>query len=181
MAPKADVEGAKRAFPLIDASADELEERMRRDPTIAYNILYDMAAKMRAAEERRLGVKRTGRRVRGKMSRDQMHREALGPTPSMEPFVPALKLLMDGRSQDTFAKLMGISQGHLSKLLTGVKQPDRDMMELAAAAANVPPWYFLEWRSLYMADWVQMILDRHPNISLTLIKNVAPNPEIRWI
>lgn len=177
---KADVEGAIERYPGIRATPEELVEKMEANPDIAFRILYDMADTVKAAEERRLGQHRTGRRVKVKMSKDRIVREALGPPPSMDPFPVAITELMNGRSQDTFAKLMGISQGQLSRLISGKKQADRDVLELAAAAGSVPPWYFREWRSMFVGEWISAMLEVHPNISMTLMRQL-PKPEIKRV
>lgn len=177
---KADVEGAVDLFPGINATPDELMEKMAANPDIAYRILYDMADIVKASEERALGQRRTGRRVKVKMSKERIVREALGPPPSMDPFPVAVVELMNGRSQDAFAKLMGISQGQLSRLISGRRPCDREVCELAAAAGHVPPWYFREWRSFFVAEWIADMLELHPNISMTLMRQL-PKPDIKRV
>jgi hypothetical protein len=172
----ADIEGARASFPLIDASAEELEHRMVVDPQIAYRILYDMVDIFRAADERKLGNRRTGRRVKVRIPKERMVAEVVGLGPSMDPFSVAIIALMDGRSQTQFAQLMGISQGQLSRLMGGTRQLDRQTLEMAAAAGRVPPWYFMEWRAMYVAEWVADLLGHHPNISMKILTQV-PKPD----
>lgn len=156
--------------PAVDMGVDELEERMARDPSIMWRILYDIFDKTLIEEEKAEGKVRLGRRPKRPASREEILAVAVPPMFTHKPFPEALKDLIGQRSQRSFARRMGCAQGTVSKLLAGQLKPDRYTMERAAAAGRVNPWYFREWRAQYLLDVAADLLRRNPHMSVAYLR-----------
>lgn len=92
-----------------------------------------------------------------------------------EPFAVALASVMGDHSQRQFAQRVHLSQSTLSRLLSGVAQPDMAIMETIAAAMGFDPWYFVEWRTQFIIGLLGLILAEYPNVGITAIKALRRN------
>jgi transcriptional regulator with XRE-family HTH domain len=77
---------------------------------------------------------------------------------------------MAGRSQRQFAQRIPCSQPWLARILSGEATPDIYMIEAIADAAKVPPWFFPEWRAMFLSNMVLEAYTRSPHLSITALR-----------
>lgn len=135
-------------------------------------LIGDIYQRAKIEEERALGIKRLGRKPRVAVSIDEVLATVFPQQWSTEPFPGAFTELLNGRSQRQFAMKCGINQSTLSRFLTGASKPDRYTLERIADAARVPPWYFTEWRAMFVAEFFRQMLSEHPALGITTIKQL---------
>jgi hypothetical protein len=169
----ADYERAMREYPSTQMSTDELVSRMEADPLITWRILHDIFDFTLIEREKEAGKRRLGRRPMRVGTREEILAVAIPKAFTNKPFPDALRELIRGRSQDAFARRMGCAQGTVSKLLNGHLKPDRFYMERAAAAGEVEPWYFAEYRAQYLAEAMAELLMSKPQMSVTYLQKLG--------
>ena len=93
---------------------------------------------------------------------------------SIEPFPQALRAKLGNRSVRWLASRIHLHHSHLNRWITGQRDivnlhdPEASLRQIEdiAAALNVAPAYFAEWRRL----WVLLLIDdafvHHPNLSI---------------
>jgi hypothetical protein len=170
---KANFEAARNQFASTAMGEEEWVGVFDSNPDIMWAILADVYSVVKDEEEREAGKKRMGRRpTRVAGSVDELMRTVMPPQYTTEPFPAALKKLLAGRSQRQFAPRVPITQPTLSRLLKGEWEPDLAMLERIAAAAKVPPFYFVEYRAQMIAAVVTRILIDQPNLGITAYKRM---------
>ncbi len=134
-------------------------------------ILYDIYDEVRSAEERNAGLRRIGRRPgRSAVPLDEVMQVVLPQEFTNDPLPKALARLLAGRSQRQFARRVPVSQPHLCRILSGERVPDLEQLERIAAAADVQPWYFIEWRARYISTLMGEVLAESPHLSITALR-----------
>lgn len=146
---------------------------MEGDPTIMWRLLYDIWDYKLTEEEKARGEVRLGRRRRRIGDREEILAVALPKTFTNDPFPKALEKLVVGSSQREFAAKMRCSQTTVSRLISGTVEPDKHLMERAAEAAEVAPWYFVEYRVAYLTDAIRKALVENPNMSMTYLQKLG--------
>lgn len=170
---KADWTG--HAVPWLDASRDPGEQLAERlTPEILWQIVADVYDIAKTEEERDSGLVRIGRRpAREEVPLEEVLLKLL-PNPYGDlPFPEALRVLMKGRSQREFAQRVPCDQSTLSRLLSGKLKPDRRLLEGLARAGGQGPWYFVEWRALFVADLVAYCFMQRPHQSAQIIRRLV--------
>jgi len=172
---KADLEHAKALYPSCAMGVEQWVGFFGTGPGLRAmgRILYDIFDEMKSREERENGVRRIGRRpARSAVSMLDLMAVVKPDEFTNEPFIPALRRLLRGRTQEVFARKVPISQPLLSRLMSGERVPDLVMLERLAAAAGVQPWHFPEWRALYLGRLMTEVLTECPHLGISAIKDV---------
>lgn len=134
-------------------------------------ILYDIYDEVRSAEERNAGLRRIGRRPgRSAVSLQEVMSVVLPAEFTNDPLPVALSRLIGHRSQRQFARRIPVTQSHLSRILSGERKPNLEQLERIAMAANVQPWFFVEWRAMYVATLLGEVLAESPNLSIAALR-----------
>jgi transcriptional regulator with XRE-family HTH domain len=134
-------------------------------------LLYDIYDEVKAQEEREAGKHKMGRRpARDAVSIDELFSVVFPAQYSNDPLPEALRKLMAGRSQRQFAQRIPCSQPWLARILSGEATPDIYMIEAIADAAKVPPWFFPEWRAMFLSNMVLEAYTRSPHLSITALR-----------
>jgi transcriptional regulator with XRE-family HTH domain len=134
-------------------------------------IIYDVYDEVVSREEREAGKRRIGRRPAREATSLAKVMAIVKPEEfSNEPLPVALKMLLRGRSQRTFARKVPISQPYLNRLLAGQHKYDLDLLEALATASGVPPWHFLEWRAMYIGELIATTLADNPHMGITALR-----------
>lgn len=171
---RANFERARAMYPSVDM---DLQEWLRFFDSPAGveamgRLLYDIYDEVKAQEEREAGVHKMGRRpARPAVGIDELFSVVMPQSFANDPFPVALRKLMNGRSQRAFAAKVPCSQPHLNKLLTGERVPDLVMLERIAVAAKVDPWFFPEWRAMFVGQLITNVLLAKPNLSIAAVQN----------
>lgn len=172
---KADLERAKELYPSCGMGMEEWNAFFGTGPGLRAmgRILYDIYDELMSKEERENGVRRIGRRpARSAVSLAELMNVVKPEEFSNEPFPEALRKLIRGRSQRVFSRKIPIDQTYLSRLLSGDRQPDLELLERIATAASVPPWHFIEWRAIYLGTLITEVLTESPHLGITALKGV---------
>lgn len=175
---KANYERARELYPSVTMGESEWVEALENNHDIMWAIIGDVYDAVKTEEERDGGLRRLGRRpARSSNSIAEVWDTVFPAQFSMDPFPVAFAKLLGDRSQHAFALRVPCNQGMISKLLAGHKPPDLVMLERIAAAAKVSPFYFVEFRSLWMGRLVSEALQAHPQLGITAIKKVRASRE----
>lgn len=170
---RADYENAKALYPSVSMGEADWLQVFHRNTDIMWAIIGDIYGAIKTEEEKAAGIHRMGRRPsRTATSLDDVYATVFPAQFSMDPFPVALSKLLAGRSQQQFAMKIPCNQTTISRLLSGRRQPDLVMLGRIAAAAKVSPFFFLEFRALWVANLVAKQLLAAPNMSITAIKRV---------
>ncbi len=170
---KADYERARQLYPSVNMGEREWLAAFDRNPDIMWAIVGDVYDAVKTEEEKAAGLRRMGRRpARSASSMEEVYATVFPTVYSMDPFPEALVKLLNGRSQRAFAAKIPCNQGTVSRLLSGQLQPDLVMLERVAAAAKVPPYFFVEYRAQVIGHMVTKILTEQPNMSIAAMKRV---------
>lgn len=135
-------------------------------------LLGDAFNAVKDEEDRRNGVRRSGRRPPRFASLDVVMATVFPERYSMDPFPEAMRKLLGNRSQRAFAHTAGFHQTTVSKLMKGDYKPDMPILERLADAAKVSPGYFREYRALYVAEIVRLLLDERPQLSSVVLRDL---------
>lgn len=100
-------------------------------------------------------------------------RRLIGDDYSMHPFPEAIRLLRAGRSLRALSLKLDISKSQLVRLLDGVIQPTPDEMQRAAKAFGKHPSYFLEWRTMAVAEAIRRQLIELPEASVAAYRQLV--------
>lgn len=172
---KADLERAKELYPSCAMGMEDWHAFFSTAPGLRAmgRILYDIYDELKSREEREAGKRRIGRRpARSAVSLAELMAVVRPEEFSNDPLPEALRRLLRGRSQRTFARKVPISQSYLSRLLSGDRGCDLELMEALAGAAGVPPWHFPEWRAQYLGALITEVLTEAPHLGITALKGV---------
>lgn len=168
---KADFSKAKRAFPSTQMTEADWIEVFDRQPDIMWQILADVYNVVRDEQDRENGIRRMGRRpVRAAGSMEELLKTVMPEQWTNDPFPVALNKLLAGRSQVQFAQRANISQSTLSRLILGEQKPTLAFIENVATAAKVAPFYFPEYRALFVSQMVERALTAYPHLGVTAMK-----------
>lgn len=169
MSKKINWDRAKSKIPYLDDA--DWKQKLLENPDVLYRIIADSYDLILREREREDGVVRIGRRPKPSLVPiDEVIDSVFPSRYSNEPFVVALRHAMNGQSQRAFSQLVPCNQATMSRLLNGQLKPDITMLEQLAAAAEVPPWYFREWRAEYVGALVRDVLMEDPSMSYRAIK-----------
>lgn len=171
MARKANWDRPTELYPWIaDLTEEEIDKRLRSEPTIMWRILYDIYDLMKVEEDRAAGRVKVGRRPkRSRVSLSDLYETVLPPPYQFKPFPEALRVLMKGDSQRKFAAKVFLGQATLYRLLSGESAPTLEQMEAIARGCNVHPQYFLEWRAQWLGALVTDVLTNEPRMGVTAL------------
>lgn len=166
---KADWTKAKDRVPWVD---DGLwDSRMSDNPDALYRIVADAYDYSLREEEATKGQKRPGRRPKPDVvPLEVVLAKAFPYRVSEVPLGRALAELMGDEPQRPFAKRVPCHQTTLSRMLRGDLEADLEMLGRLAAAGNVPPWYFVEWRAKFVAGVVERALIGAPHMGLSAVR-----------
>ncbi len=143
------------------------QRSLEANPDVLMRIIRDMAKIIQSGD--RTGV--TGRRPSPKaVSFDELWSMLFPERFSNEPFHVTLVTVMNGRSQNYFAKQMHVGQSHLHYLLRGSRKPSIEVMEAAAKAGRTSPAVFVEWRAMKLGQLVTEVLLQRPDVSTQIVK-----------
>lgn len=91
---------------------------------------------------------------------------------SEEPFSKALDRLWKGRTVGEMSKITGVSSAVIRKLHLGERVPLFEEMEMIAAAFNLDPGYFLEYRIGKVLSAIDGYMLSSPEVSMAWYKKV---------
>lgn len=172
---RADFEHAKALYPSCDmgiAGWLKFFDTPAGEDAVG-KVIYDIYDEVKAAEERRAGTHKMGRRARREArALDEVFAIVFPQQYTNEPLTVALKQLIGHRKQAAFAAKVPCSQPVLSRILSGEHKPNLLMIERLSEAAGVNPWYFAEWRAMYLGELITAVLLERPHMSITAINNV---------
>jgi hypothetical protein len=172
---KANLDAAKEAYPSVDLDVEGWRIFFGTPEGFSAmgRIIGDIYDELLAIEDKEKGFRSLGRRPsRVEVPLDEVFAKVFGVPQSNEPFRIALASLLVGKSQRQFASRVPMDQSTLSRLLSGAKEPSRDVMELIAAAARVDPAYFVEWRADFVSGLVNDCLRMSPNVGVKIVKHI---------
>lgn len=89
---------------------------------------------------------------------------------SNQPFVETLPKLMGDLSERALARAVNMSKTQVQRMMDGEYEPDISQMRRIAAAVNVPPSYFLEYRVSMVISALYNIIEENPNVATALYK-----------
>lgn len=173
---KIDLEKARSLYPSCNMGLEEWNAFFGSAAGLRAmgRILYDIFDEVHSREERENGKRRIGRRpAREAVSLAEVMAVVRPDEFSNEPLNIALRKLIRGRSQRQFARKVPISQAYLSRLLKGERVGvDLEMLERLAAAGDVHPWHFLEWRAMYVGSLITEVMRQSPNVGITVLRSL---------
>ena len=168
---KADLERARQLYPSCDELGYDgwMEFFNTREGFAAMGqMIYDIYDEVLAQIERDAGRRQMGRRpAREAVSLDEVFALVFPQPYTMDPFPEAMQKLLAGQSQRAFSRKIPCDQATLSRLMNGQHPPDISMLERIATAARVAPYYFVEWRALFMGRMVTRVFLEKPNVSVS--------------
>lgn len=160
--------------PSLEWDGEQIEAYLAANPEVMYRIFGDMYSIVKDEQAKAEGHKRVGRRpMRAADSIDEMLETVLPEQYSTKPFPQALRVLMGRQSQRTFSRKVPCHQTTLSRLLSGELDPDLETMECLARAAGTHPSWFAEWRAQAVASVIRSVLERDPQLSIRVIREVT--------
>jgi DNA-binding phage protein len=142
---------------------------LQDDVNITGRIIGDILKLQRAEED----PHRRGRRAVPNVSREQLW--ALFEAYSTEPFFPTLEKLSEGKTMGQVAIKVGLSKMTLYRYRRGEAGPGMEILEQVAKAYNKSPFYFLEYRAMFIGQLIEDALINNPQRSISLLKQVARN------
>lgn len=170
---KADFAGVQDRYPSTKMGEKEWVEAFDRNPDMMWAIIGDVYDAVKVEQERDAGRVRIGRRpARAATSLDDVYATVFPAQYTMDPFTVALAKLMAGKSQRAFAPRIPCDQGTLSRLLSGRMVPDLIMLERISEAAKVSPYFFVEYRSMYVGQLITRVLTERPNMGVAAVKKL---------
>jgi len=88
---------------------------------------------------------------------------------SNEPLTEALPKLMT-MSERRLAQAIHVSKTMMQRILSGAYEPDVDQIRRIAAAVNVPPTFFREYRIAMVVSAIHNVIDQNPNVATALYR-----------
>lgn len=88
-------------------------------------------------------------------------------------FDDSFRVLAGDRSRVALARRTGLSKTQLHRLITGEVAPTGDEMAAVAAAFGKSPFYFKEYRTAIVCALVARELERSPETSIGMIRNLG--------
>lgn len=89
---------------------------------------------------------------------------------SNRPFIETLRKAMGDMSERSLARAVNMSKTQVQRMMDGDYEPDISQMRRIAAAVNVPPVYFLEYRIAMVVSALHNIIAENPNVATALYK-----------
>lgn len=171
---KANLDRARELYPSCNMGVDEWVTFFGTAAGLHAmgRMFYDVYDEVLSREEREQGKRRIGRRpARDAVSLAAVMAVVKPEEFSNEPLAVALGRLLRGRSQRQFCRKVPIDQSYLSRLLTGDRTPtDLDLLERLAAAADVHPWHFVEWRAGYVGQLLTEVMAQSPHVGISVLR-----------
>jgi hypothetical protein len=166
---------ARMLCPAGEYTSDEWREHYVDHPDVLMQMLGDIFRVYKAEERKKagLGNPQGGRRksqIDGSL--DELF-AIIMPKLSDQPFAQAYAALFPGRSLRAVCMKAGMPHQDLSRKLKGDQPVTRYDLERLAAAADVHPAYFVEWRTMVITELVSLVLARNPRLSLTVLKALS--------
>ncbi len=170
-----EIERAKRLYPSCEMGVAEWAAFFHTPAGLQSfgRIVYDIYDEVKSQEERNAGLRRIGRRPgRSAIPLDEIMRMIFPHEFDNRPLNEQIRPHV--RSQRQFAAKVPIAQSNLSKILNGNydRRMSISLMERLAAACNLRPWSFPEWRAAYISALVQEVLLEAPHLGIGLIRNL---------
>jgi len=172
---KADLSKAKELYPSCNMGVDEWATFFGTPPGLQAmgRVIYDIYDELLSVEERNAGVRRIGRRpARPAVPLSEVFDMLFPQEWTNEPFPQALSRLLSGRSHRQFAGKVPMSPSHLSRVLSGEREVNLEMIENIARALGVNPWFFSEWRAQYLGQLITEVLTESPHLGITILKGL---------
>jgi hypothetical protein len=174
-------ENLPRAMGMFPHGTGDVEQlfvdRFSMDDSLAWRIVGDIVRYVSSDEIPRGGRKSSLRKVQDKdKNLDAVWRITglVKPPPSTLPFPLAARELIGKRSLRDFARAAGFGTqgGHrtLARYLSGEYALSMEALEAVAKAGRVDPSYFVEWRSMWVANELMHALLRDPRRSIAAVK-----------
>jgi hypothetical protein len=105
------------------------------------------------------------------MSLDELD-AMLRPRFSLLAFDQAIEELIDGKSRRAFAGKVGLHHSTLGRLISGEIPLTMPMLEAIAEVGKVTPFYFAEYRAMWVARAFTEVFDARPNLSIRAVKQL---------
>jgi transcriptional regulator with XRE-family HTH domain len=173
---KADLERARALYPSCGMGLDDWMAFFGSAAGLRAmgRIIYDVYDEVLSIEERENGKRRIGRRpAREAVSLAKVMAVVRPEEFTNDPLPVALRKLLRGRPQREFARKVPIAQPYLNRILAGQHAPyDLDLLESLAAAADVHPWHFPEWRAQYIGQLITTVLRDNPHMGITALRGL---------
>lgn len=90
-----------------------------------------------------------------------------------EPFVAAFRYMVGRRTLMQMSRRTAIHRNRIHRLLLGTQRPSGADMEAIASTFSKKPWYFVEYRSTMIAAMVMSLMDRDPDRSAEIARELA--------
>lgn len=142
------------------------QELFAGDMDMVGRIIGDIL-KLRKAEE---NPHRRGRRTVPQVAAEEIWEMFEGF--SSETFEVALTKLMRGKTVRQVAIRLNMSHMSLYRLMKGTAKPTMQIIEDIATAFNKPPHYFVEYRAMFLANYLETQLMAYPRLSIELFKSI---------
>jgi len=148
-------------------------DRFTRDPDLMWLIVGDIVRYVSADEIPR-GTRTSSRRqVQDRHQNLQAVWHIIGPRYSMDPFPAAVVELIGERSLRAFASRAGFgSPETLRRYMRGERPLTMESLESCAKAGRVEPFYFVEYRAMWIARELQRAMLARPEASVKAIREI---------
>jgi transcriptional regulator with XRE-family HTH domain len=87
-------------------------------------------------------------------------------------FAEAIEELIAGKSLRQFAAKVPVHHHTLRRLTRGEIPLTMPMLEAIATAGKVTPFYFAEYRAMWVARAFTQVFEAHPNLSIRAVKQI---------
>lgn len=146
-------------------------QRLQENPQALFRIVADSYAF--AVRERDPSIVKPGRRVpTDPVSIEEVFGTIFEDHFSTAPFPEALAELIGSDSQRAFSAKVPCHQTTISRLLDGKMTPDLAIMERLAVAGGRRPWFFAEWRAMFISKIVRESMLVDPRMSIGVLKGL---------
>lgn len=159
----------------FEAGVEMYVDRFTEDPDLMWLLVGDMVRYVSSEETPRGERVSSRRKVQGRDRNLQAVWDIIGPRYSMEPFPVAVLELIGERSQRAFATRCGFGSGGqttLRRYIKGERPLNMPALEAIAKAGRVSPFYFIEFRALWLAQELMRAMLARPNVSVAAVKKV---------
>lgn len=89
---------------------------------------------------------------------------------SNDPLTVTLPRVMGEMSERRLAQVVRMSKTQVQRMMDGDYEPDVDQLRRIASAVNVPPTYFLEYRTAMVVAAMHNVIAENPNVATFLYR-----------
>jgi hypothetical protein len=171
---KVDLSRARELYPSCQMGAAEWNAFFNTSDGLRSvgRIIYDIFDEVKSQQERAAGIRRVGRRpARSAVNLEDVLTTILPPDFNNEPLPVVLPKLIGKRSHADVAAAANLSRSHITHLVRG-RTPTLEALEGLAQALGVQPWFFVEWRALYIGQLMTEVLIASPHLGTTVLKDM---------